>query len=51
MRPGTVVVEYLPSIRTDSLVWADRYQLCDQVEHAILGALEADDGGGRQVLP
>jgi len=45
VRPGTVEVEYLPSIRTGDLTFADRYRLCEQVEHAILSALGADDGG------
>jgi 1-acyl-sn-glycerol-3-phosphate acyltransferase len=51
VRPGTVVVEYLPSISTLSLVLEDRYRLSDQVERAIVSALDSSDGGGRQVLP
>jgi hypothetical protein len=51
LRLGTVVVEYLPSIGTRSLVLADRYELCEHVERVILAALDSSDGGGRQVRP
>ncbi len=45
VRPGTVVVEYLPAISTRGLESADRHHLCQQVEESILAALDRSDGG------
>jgi 1-acyl-sn-glycerol-3-phosphate acyltransferase len=45
VRPGKVVVEFLPVLFTDGLTLADRHGLCESAERSVLGALEADDGG------
>ncbi len=45
VRPGKVVVEFLPSLSTDGLTLADRYRLCERAEQSLLGALGSDDGG------
>ena len=45
LRPGRVVVEYLPPISTAGLDPDDRHALAEQAERAILEALDPADGG------
>jgi len=45
VRPGNVVVEFLPSFPTEGLTLASRTDLCQLAEQSLLGALGSDDGG------
>jgi 1-acyl-sn-glycerol-3-phosphate acyltransferase len=45
VRPGAVVVEFLPALRTDGLDLEDRRRLAERAEQAVLGALGPEDGG------
>lgn len=45
VRPGEVVVEFLPPLPTAGLTLAGRYRLCESAERSVLGVLGSDDGG------